>query len=32
LRKVADVRWQKPDETQLILDAVESFMNDGGHP
>jgi tRNA dimethylallyltransferase len=32
LRKVADVRWLKPDEPQPILDAVESFMNDGGHP
>ncbi|MBW2693362.1 MAG: tRNA (adenosine(37)-N6)-dimethylallyltransferase MiaA [Deltaproteobacteria bacterium] len=32
LRKVEDVRWQKPDEAQLILDAVESFMSDGGQP
>jgi tRNA dimethylallyltransferase len=32
LRKVADVRWQKPDEAQLILDTIESFMSDGGHP
>jgi len=32
LRKVADVRWQKPDEAPLILDTIESFMSDGGHP
>jgi len=27
LRKVPDVRWQRPDETGLIFDAVESFLN-----
>jgi tRNA dimethylallyltransferase len=32
LRKVEAVRWLKPDEGQLIFDAVESFMSDGGHP
>ncbi|MBW2542746.1 MAG: tRNA (adenosine(37)-N6)-dimethylallyltransferase MiaA [Deltaproteobacteria bacterium] len=30
LRQVAGVRWQKPDETRPILDAVESFLSDGG--
>jgi tRNA A37 N6-isopentenylltransferase MiaA len=28
LRKVADVRWYKPDERDSILAAVESFLND----
>jgi tRNA dimethylallyltransferase len=32
LRKVADARWQKPDEPEVILEAVESFLSDGGHP
>jgi tRNA dimethylallyltransferase len=27
LRKVPDVRWQRPDETEAIFDAVESFLN-----
>ena len=27
LRKVPDVRWQRPDETQAIFDAVESFLS-----
>jgi len=29
LRKVADVRWQRPDEPQAILAAVESFLRAG---
>jgi tRNA dimethylallyltransferase len=32
LRKVADVRWLKPDEPRPIFDAVESFMSDRRHP
>jgi len=32
LRKVADVRWHKPGEREPILAAVESFLNDAGHP
>ncbi len=31
LRKVADLRWQQPDEPQPILAAVESFIS-GGEP
>ena len=27
LRKVPDVRWQQPDATRAIFDAVESFLN-----
>jgi tRNA dimethylallyltransferase len=27
LRKVPDVRWQRPEETGAIFDAVESFLN-----
>jgi tRNA dimethylallyltransferase len=29
LRKVPDVRWQQPDATRAIFDAVESFLNYG---
>jgi tRNA A37 N6-isopentenylltransferase MiaA len=32
LRKVADVRWLKPDEPQPILDAVGSFLSDREQP
>ena len=28
LRKVADLRWQRPDETRAIFAAVESFLSD----
>ncbi len=27
LRKVPDVRWQRPDQTRAIFDAVESFLS-----
>jgi tRNA A37 N6-isopentenylltransferase MiaA len=29
LRKVPDVRWQRPDEAEAIFTAVESFLNPG---
>ena len=31
LRKVPDLRWQRPDETRVIFDAVESFLSDREH-